>query len=181
MAPAHISVHTDNRQETNSLETARGQANLQLIRSADILFFTGGDQSKHVRAWLNDDGSDSPLLAVVRERAFSDEIIVSGSSAGSMVYADETYGYGSPYGVLYFANSVGLAPKTISDADVNGTNLADVRNGTNCTQYDENAGRMPGFRWTSIIFDTHFHVWGRIGRIAPFLVDLERPIAVGLD
>lgn len=28
MAPAHISVHTDNRQETNSLETARGQANL---------------------------------------------------------------------------------------------------------------------------------------------------------
>lgn len=85
-----------------------------------------------MRAWLNDDGSDSPLLAVVRERAFKDEIIASGSSAGSMVYADETYGYGSPYGVLYFANSVGLAPKTILDADVNGTNLSDVRNGTNC-------------------------------------------------
>jgi hypothetical protein len=62
-----------------------------------------------------------------------DEVIVSGSSAGSMIYDQSTYGYGSPYGVIYFANSKGLAQKTIPDANVNGTNLSDMRNGTNCT------------------------------------------------
>jgi hypothetical protein len=49
-----------------------------------------------------------------------------------MIYDDNTYGYGSPYGVIYFANSVGLASKTIPDAGINGSNLSDVRNGTDC-------------------------------------------------
>lgn len=98
-----------------------------------------------------------------------------------MTYDENTYGYGSPYGVIYFANSVGLASKTIPDASVNGTNLSDMRNGTNCTEYYENAGKMPGYKWVDIIFDTHFHVWGRIGRIAPILVDLKREIGLGLD
>lgn len=66
MAPRHISVHADNYQETNSLDTPRGRANLETILAADILYLTGGDQSKHSRAWLNDDGSESALLAVIR-------------------------------------------------------------------------------------------------------------------
>lgn len=98
-----------------------------------------------------------------------------------MIYDENTYGYGSPYGVIYFANSVGLAAKTITDASVNGSNLSDLRNGTDCIEYNDNAGKMPGFRWVDIVFDTHFNVWGRIGRIAPILVDLKRPIGLGLD
>lgn len=62
MAPQHISAHADNFEETTSLSTERGRKNLQLIMAADILYFTGGDQSKHVRTWLKDDGSYSQLL-----------------------------------------------------------------------------------------------------------------------
>lgn len=173
MAPRHVSVHADNYQETNSLDAPRGRANWEALMAADILYLTGGDQSKHTRAWLNDDGSESVLLAVIRQRAFSDEIIVSGSSAGSMMYDSYTYGGGSPHGVLYFARPDGLAPKTVSDARVNGTDLFDDRNGTDCLQFKENAGYMPGFKWIEgIIFDTHYHAWGRVGRMPPFLIDL---------
>ena len=158
MVPRHVSVHADNYQQTNSLTTSRGKANLETIMAADILYLTGGDQSKHARAWLNDDGSESVLLAVIRQRAFNDEIIVSGSSAGSMIYDRNTYGSGSSYGVLYFSRSVGLAPKTVADAGVDGSDLSDDRNGSDCLQFRENAGYMPEFRWLEgIIFDTHFH------------------------
>jgi hypothetical protein len=109
MSPHHISVHADNYKETANLSSERGMMNLQILQSADILYFTGGDQSKHVRAWLNDDGSENELLGIIRERALNDEVIISGSSAGAMTYDENTYGYGSPYGVIYFANSVGLA------------------------------------------------------------------------
>ncbi len=40
---------------------------------------------------------------------------------------------------------------------------------------------MPGFDWVDIIFDTHFHVWGRIGRITAIMIDLKRTIGIGLD
>jgi hypothetical protein len=70
-----------------------------------------------------------------KKRAFADEVVIGGSSAGSMIYMDQTYGYGSAYGVLYFSRAFGMAPKTISDANVNGTNLFDIRNGTDCIQY----------------------------------------------
>lgn len=90
-----------------------------------------------------------------------------------MMYDTNTYGGGSPYGVLYFARSDGLAPKTVPDARVNGTDLYDDRNGTDCLQFRENAGYMPGFKWIEgIIFDTHYHAWGRFGRMPPFLISL---------
>lgn len=56
-----------------------------------------------------------------------------------------------------------------------------MRNGSDCLQYNENAGKMPGFNWLDIVFDTHFHVWGRIGRITAVMSDLKRSIGVGLD
>lgn len=68
------------------MSTPRGKVTLEILKSADILYLTGGDQSYHVRAWLNDDGSHNELLSLIRDRAFKDEIVVSGSSAGSMVY-----------------------------------------------------------------------------------------------
>ena len=57
MVPEHITVHADNYNETASLETARGRKNLLLLLDADIFYFTGGDQSKHIRAWMKDDGT----------------------------------------------------------------------------------------------------------------------------
>lgn len=181
MAPQHVTVHSDNYKDAADPATEKGKRNLEIIQQADILYLTGGDQSWHVRAWLNDDGSHNELAKVIRDRALKDEIIVAGSSAGSMIYSKKTYGYGDPYGTIYFANSVGLAPKKLTDADLGGTTLFDVRNGTDCIQYDYNAGKMAGFGWFDLHFDTHFHVWGRIGRIASMMVDLGHNLGFGLD
>ena len=88
-----------------------------------------------MRSWLKDDGTPNVLLAAVRVRAEKNDVICAGSSAGSMVWAEQTFGSGASFGILYFKNSVGLAPKNVSDGGVNGTGLADVRNGTKGLQY----------------------------------------------
>ena len=74
-------------------------------------------------------------MKVIKDRVKRDEVIVSGSSAGSMIYNQLAFGYGSSYGAMYFANSDGLAPKTVKDASVGGSNLADTRNGSDCLQF----------------------------------------------
>lgn len=106
---------------------------------------------------------------------------MGGSSSGSMIYMREIYGYGISYGVLYFSRLVGLAPKKVVDVGINGTNLSDIRNGTDCIQYDTNAGKMPGFNWIKFHYDTHFHNLGRLGRIVPMMIDLGVTIGFGLD
>jgi cyanophycinase len=53
----HVSAHIDNYRRTTDLNNADGQYNLEIIRQADVLFFNGGDQSRHARTWLNNDGT----------------------------------------------------------------------------------------------------------------------------
>jgi len=55
------------------------------------------------------------LLQVVKDRLLKDEIVCAGTSAGSMIWANQTFGEGNAFGVLYFKNTVGLAPKKVSD------------------------------------------------------------------
>ena len=66
MAPLHISAHRDNYKAHSSSGSPEGRANLEMLKLADVVYFNGGDQSRHVRTWMNDDGSDSDLLKVVR-------------------------------------------------------------------------------------------------------------------
>jgi hypothetical protein len=98
-----------------------------------------------------------------------------------MIYSQQLFGYGNTYGAIYFAGSVGLAQKHITDSEIGGTTLSDIRNGTNCLQYNTNGGKMPAFDWVEPHFDTHFHIAGRIGRIVPMMVDLKKSLGFGLD
>jgi cyanophycinase len=68
LSPRHVSVHIDNYLKTSNLSTVEGQLNLQIIKQADIVYFNGGDQAKHIRSWLNDNGTPNPLLDVIRLR-----------------------------------------------------------------------------------------------------------------
>jgi len=52
-----------------------------------------------------------------------------------MIWGKLTYGGGSSFGALYFKNTVGLAPKKVTDCDMGGSCLADTRNGTKGLQY----------------------------------------------
>lgn len=82
---------------------------------------------------------------------------------------------------MYFASRVGLAPKKVTDGGVNGTGLADTRNGTRGLQYQDNGGIMPGFGFVPFLADTHFDARGRFGRIVPALVQLRMTYGVGVD
>ena len=58
------------------------------------IFFNGGDQSRHSRAWLNDDGSDSDIMRALRTR-FANGAVVAGTSAGCAIQADPSFGNSS--------------------------------------------------------------------------------------
>ncbi len=57
LTPKHITAHIDNYKIDTDPSTSRGRDNLQIINQADIIYFNGGDQSRHIRTWLNDDGT----------------------------------------------------------------------------------------------------------------------------
>jgi cyanophycinase-like exopeptidase len=74
-----------------------------------------------------------------------------------------------------------LAQKKITDGGVNGSGLADVRNGTKSLQYYENAGKMPAFGFVDFVTDTHVNARGRVARMIPVLFNLKSNIGVGVD
>lgn len=85
--------------------------NLEYIKRADVIFFNGGDQSRHARCWLADDGTPNKIFNIILLRALSNSVILSGTSAGAMVMCSPIYGNGYTYGHLFFSESVGLAVK----------------------------------------------------------------------
>ena len=105
--------------------------------------------------------------------------MLAGTSAGSMVWSAFTYGGGDSFGTLYFRNSVGLAPKKVSDG--NGEGLVDTRNGTKSLQYSHNGAKMPAFGFVDFVVDTHFEARGRLGRLPAALVDFKVQLGMGVD
>jgi cyanophycinase len=98
-----------------------------------------------------------------------------------MIWGGETFGGGSAFGVLYFANGVGLAPKKIADAETGEDSICDTRNGTDSLQYDENGVRMQAIGLIDFVVDTHFEARGRLGRLPAALTALKVRVGVGLD
>lgn len=116
-----------------------------MILTADIIFFNGGDQAKHARTWLEDSGIPSPMFSRLLNRYNNRDIVIAGTSAGTMIMSNPTYGDGISFGHLYWNAKVGLAQKSTKDGAVNGTGLSDTRNGTKGLQFEDNGGKMPGF------------------------------------
>jgi cyanophycinase len=130
-----------------------------------------------MRCWFNDNGQPNPIFSNIKRRVLNNDVILVGVSAGTAVQSKITYGGGSPFGILYFTNSAGLAPNSIAD----GNGLDDVRNGTDCLQYSENGARLPGFGFVDFAVDTHFDRRGRLGRLIPVLSQLNASVGVGID
>lgn len=66
---------------------------------------------------------------------------------------------------------------------MDGSGLADVRNGTDCLLYDYNGGRMPGFGFApdNFVTDTHFDRRSRLARLIPGVKSLNKTYGVGTD
>ena len=69
LAPRHVSIHVDNYERTTDLNTADGQKNYELLRDADLIFWDGGDQIRHSRCWMHDNGTLIDIFNVYRSRA----------------------------------------------------------------------------------------------------------------
>jgi len=59
---------------------------------ADIIFFNGGDQSYHARTWLNEDGTYNDLMIIIVKRAKLNEVVLAGTSSGTMIMPKQTFG-----------------------------------------------------------------------------------------
>ncbi|PRY14864.1 cyanophycinase [Pontibacter ummariensis] len=81
---AHF-MHIDEEHEADTPN------NLERIQSADVIFFTGGDQVR-LAAFLN----GTELLRIMRYRYHAEDIIIAGTSAGAAVMSDRMIydGYG---------------------------------------------------------------------------------------
>ena len=68
----------------NAAQAAFDRANIEIIRHATIAYFMGGDQQRILLALRKADGSDTPVLAAIKE-LFARGGAVAGSSAGAAV------------------------------------------------------------------------------------------------
>ena len=121
------------------------------------------------------------MFQLILDRAKSNSVILGGTSAGTMIWSNPAYGGGSTFGHVYFAESMGLAVKKISDGAVNGNGLHDIRNGTSGLLYEENGAMFQGFGLLPYLLDTHFDVRGRLARMISGLVQTKQELGFGMD
>jgi cyanophycinase len=79
-------MHIDEKNEADTPD------NLERIRRANVIFFTGGDQRR-----ITDFLYGTKVLQIMRERYITDKIVISGTSAGATALSDRMIyeGYGS--------------------------------------------------------------------------------------
>lgn len=180
-SPKFITAHIDNYTTHARAGTAEGNANLAILQQADVVFFAGGDQAKHARTWLKDDGSDSDLAATLRARwnGGAGNLVVAGDSAGNHLLNATMHGVGISYGYLHFGADL-PAPTAIP----NYVNFGDAREGTSALRFFENGGTMKGLGLlpTVLLSDTHFdRRSGRLGRLAAAMRALNIRQGLGVD
>lgn len=163
-APRHITAHVDNAGTHAYSGNAAGDANIAIINQADVVFFSGGDQSRIARTFMTGNGSDTPLAAALRARWAngSGAIVIAGDSAGNHILNVTMHGAGISYGYLYFGAD--LQAKTVATSNPFG----DTREGSTSLRYFDNGATLKGlgFLPASLLSDTHFDSRsGRLGRL----------------
>ncbi len=79
---------------------ARDPRQVAKLEKARGLWILGGDQNAIATALLEEDGSDTPLLAAMRRRFAVEELALGGTSAGAAVMSDPMIGGGTSFGAL---------------------------------------------------------------------------------
>jgi cyanophycinase len=97
-------------------EEAQDPGLVDVVRQADVIFFTGGDQLR-ITSILG----ASPIMREIRRRYFEEELIVAGTSAGAsalsetMIYEGES-SEALRKGSVRMASGIGLIQKVIIDS-----------------------------------------------------------------
>ena len=137
------------------------------VARAGLIWFAGGDQARIIATLVQADGSDTPMLAIIRKR-LADGAVVGGTSAGAAIMGEHMIGCGSAVTAL-------VTPVS--------SNLAD------CATSDEASDSVPlvlssGLAFLpDIVFDQHFSERGRLTRLvrAVACIDDGAITGIGID
>ncbi|MFV8828633.1 cyanophycinase [Alkalihalobacterium sp. APHAB7] len=142
---------------------------VNLVKSSHAVMLQGGDQVKHARSLLNDDGSPSPLLQAIKY-VYENGGVVAGTSAGAHVMSQPMFGVGDSLTSITINQT---EEKTLNDVPLTGF-LNPTISGNNLF--------MPGIGLAEdILFDTHFDARGRLGRLLVGMRDTGHTLGIGLD
>lgn len=97
-------------------EDAERPESIELIRKADCVMFSGGDQSKIVQCI-----KDTPLDDIIRRRYHNEDFVIAGTSAGAMCMSQEMIVGGVPKEIFLKNNvkmgkGMGYLPNSIIDS-----------------------------------------------------------------
>ena len=178
-APKHILSHHDTYATNSGNSSATGQTNIAIINQADVVYVIGGDQSRLTRTFLNDDGTDSPLMAAIRTRYNSGTLIYAGDSAGTAIAPTTSYGEGISIGYL---NQNTLRSITPADCPyISATAPSCLTSPT-----ADFGTKIKGFGFIpNANVDTHFDnrggKTGRFGRLIAALKNIGPQVGYGID
>ena len=184
-SPRHILSHHDTYASNSGNSSATAQANIAIINQADVVYFVGGDQSRLSRTFLNDDGSDRPLMAAIRARYASGNFIYAGDSAGTAIAPATSYGEGISIGFLNQNTLRAITPANCPYV----APAADGTAATSCLRHPVNADfgtKIKGFGFVpNANVDTHFDNrngrTGRLGRLIAALKNIGPTVGYGVD
>lgn len=150
--------------EGNFARATTDPVNLEKVRRATAVFLSGGDQRRLVRLLTKPDGSDTPLLAEIRNLRARGGLI-AGTSAGASAQSETM-----------------LAVSGLPDMMIDeGLDTLDYGITTNSAQRGLLISRGFGFFKHGII-DQHFYQFrGRLGRLARATAETGVPVGFGID
>lgn len=153
----------------NSTENNKDPKVIRMLDTANILFFSGGDQLVLLRSFTHVDAEknqlvDSPFLVKLKQLFEKGEILIAGTSAGTAVQASK--------------RATMITGGESWQALVHGA----FEEGTTSISYALTYNPHGGFGlFTLGLVDTHFSERGRQGRIVRLADHARFPLAFGVD
>jgi len=152
------------------------------IGQADGIFINGGDQSLTLKAFINNDGTDSKALSLIKEKLVNNNLVIGGTSAGTAVMSG---GIINKQAIAMITNGQsntaivrGAKKDVLPQEGCQKSNNCDLELLSDDLTYNSKGG-LGLFRWG--IMDTHFSERGRQGRLAKLVLDTNTRFAFGVD
>ena len=136
--------------EADWASNAHAPVEIDRIKRAGAIWFTGGDQLRITRLLIDPAGGDTPMLAVLRQR-LSEGAVIGGTSAGAAMMSDPMITRGDTFAALV----PGGAGEPL--------------------EFGRGLGLLPG-----MVVDQHFGERARLGRLAALLVNDDQPQRTGI-
>ncbi len=151
------------------------QAGIRLLEQADGVFLNGGDQWLTFQALLDDDGSDTPEMAAIRDKIAAGRMILGGTSAGSAVQSSRVMVTNGGLNNSLLRGAFQQSPPPDPGCDID-SSCPDGLQSADLTWHEHGIGTFP-----EGIVDTHFSERQRQFRLIRLLADTDASFAIGVD